>query len=81
MVLMIARNDEHQREHLARDAPADGRPSWSLRGAALPRRGGHSCVAWSSVRQTSITIGRIIGRRLVRSKKKRDRVSRIFVFR
>jgi hypothetical protein len=30
---------------------------------------------------TSSTIGRIIGRRFVRSKKKRDSVSRILVFR
>ena len=31
--------------------------------------------------QTSITIGRIIGRRFVRSKKNRERVSRILVLR
>ena len=81
MTLMIARQDEHKGQALAHEARAQPRTASSAgaAGRSAPRARSASSGRHGR-RQTSITIGRIIGRRLVRWWKKRLSVSRIFVF-
>ena len=71
---------QRQRQQLADGAPADAETvrAFRRRRVAVRRR---VLRRVATAAQTSITIGRIIGRRLVRSKKNRASVSRILALR